>query len=82
MKVGGREVVARTLTFNESQLVRNTVRRFGKIQLTMFEKYSKRSDPDCCDRHAEDKDRGIGHSSNWMITYHMVDRYTLLYSLD
>ena len=34
----------------QSQVVRNTVRIFGEIQLTMLEKYSKRrSDPDFCD---------------------------------
>ena len=34
------------ITISQSQVVRNTVRSFGEINLTMFEKYNKRrSDP-------------------------------------
>ena len=55
-----------------SWVVRNTVRSFGEIHLTKFEKYSKnRSDPDFCDRQTEE-DRGIGHSSSLIMVNYKV----------
>ena len=55
-----------------SQVVKNTVRNFGKIQFTIFEKYSKRqSDPDFCDGQK----RGEEELNNLGVGYNLTNLY-------
>ena len=53
------------------QVVRNTVRSLGGIQLTMFEKYTKRRNAsDFCDTLTW-RVEGIANSNSWMLFYSM-----------